>query len=91
MSNHIDTLTVEVADFEPKLYAQAFELNAAVNSIPSVSLNVLPIERPAPGDGKYVTASAPNIRDITRLYSRLLEMSLELDATATIKIHMETH
>lgn len=91
MSNHIDTLTVEVADFEPKLYAQAFELNAAVNSIPSVSLNVLPIERPAPGDGKYVTASAPNIRDITRLYSRLLEMSLKLDATATIRIHMETH
>lgn len=91
MSNHVDTITVEVTDFEPKLYVQAFELNVAVNSIPCVSLNVLPVEPPAQGSGKYVTASAPGIRDITDLYSRLLEMSLGLDATATIKIRVETH
>lgn len=91
MSNHIDTLTIEVKGFDPKLYAQSFELNVAVNSIPSISLNVLPAEPPRSGSGKYVTATAPTIREITDLYSRLLEKSLKLDATATIKISMETH
>lgn len=91
MPTHVDTVLVEIEDFYPKLYVQSFELTAALNTIPSISLSVLPIEAPTRGDGQYVTATAPTVQDITSLYSDLLRLSLSLEATATIHIALHCH
>lgn len=91
MSNHVDTISVVVSKFSPKLYVQSFELSLAVNSIPTLVLNILPVEPPASGSGQYVTATSPDIDDITKLYSELLKKSLDLKATATIEIRLDCH
>ena len=90
MSNHVDTITVSVTKFEPKLYVQSFELVLAVNDIPTIFLNVLPVEPPKGGSGQYTTASSPDIAEITDLYTKLVSKSLRLDATATIEIEVKS-
>jgi hypothetical protein len=90
MDTHVDKFKVTVEGFEPHLSVQSFELDLAINKIPVIQLNVLPIERVEPGSGHYITASAPKIQDLTGLYSRLLRMTLSQDAKATIKIDIET-
>lgn len=87
MKNHVDTVEVSVQEFPKSLYVQSFELNVAVNTIPMIMLNVLPIEPPTEG-GTFVTASAPNIKDITRLYNDLVNYAAKLDTTATIKLKL---
>jgi hypothetical protein len=90
MSNHVDKVKVTVEGFFRDLAVQSFELVVAVNTIPQITLNVLPIEKPKKGEGQYITASAPSIQDITELYSILLSKAVMLDETATITIKHET-
>lgn len=86
MSNHIDKAEVTVEGFFRDIVVQSFELVIAVNTIPQISLTILPIEKPTKGNGQYITASSPNIKDITELYSLLLSKAVTLDEKATLTI-----
>lgn len=88
MSNHVDTVNVTVRGFGTELYVQSFELVVAVNTIPQINLNVLPIKSPKQGSGKYISASAPKIKDITALQKELIPHTLKLDRKATIEIEV---
>lgn len=85
MATHADTVRASITGFSPKLKVHSFELAVAVNAIPIIQLDVLPIEIPSSSKDK-VTASAPDIDDITKLYSELMEKSIKNEATATITL-----
>lgn len=91
MVNHVDTmnafLDTQEDGFPKQLHIQSFELHLGVNAIPAVLLNVLPIDPPAGGD-THITASAPNIKDITKLYNELVGYAASLNYTATITLEL---
>ena len=89
MSNHVDKIQITVKNFGRELHVNSFELVVAVNTIPAIVLNVLPIDPPAAGSGQKITASAPDIKELTKLYSELLADAVKLNKTADIQISIE--
>lgn len=89
MKTHVDTMEVSISGGNlPRLGVQSFELHVAVNAIPAILLTLNPVEPPAEGGDGHITASAPNIEDLTRLYNQLLGYAAKLATTATIKLKL---
>lgn len=86
MSLHVDTLEVKVTGSGLKLNVQSFLLNVAVNAIPEITLECLPVES-SPGK---IEVSKPTISDLRKLYSELLPKALESKTTASIEIKVSS-
>lgn len=87
MSNHVDTIKVELSGLPVgEVYVENFELSVAIGSVPSISLSLLPIQPDKGGSGQFITASAPDIEEMSRLYTELMVEATSLDTPATVKL-----
>lgn len=96
MSQHVDTVQVSVKGLpNVNIVVQGFELSIAVNAIPAITLDILPVDasnRASSGsNSKSVTASAIKFKELTSLYYKLADMAIKADTTATIDIDVNTH
>lgn len=83
MNTHVDTYKVEITSIgNVRVNVQGFELELAVNSIPRLLLEILPVTQK-----KQVTeVTTPSISDLTGLYDKLSEMAVRLSTTASVRI-----
>lgn len=90
MSQHVDRVTVDVdIDGGAGIAVQKFELDVAMNAIPTIILDVLPIDSHFRGSGEYVTATASKFSDLTSLYDDLFDKATKGNTKATIRIDVE--
>lgn len=83
---HVDSVSVSL-DAGLELAASQFELSLEVNSIPRITIELLPIEAKKGSFG----ASAPTFGEITALYNKLSSISKNLDNKANIKISVTSY
>lgn len=86
MAQHVDKVEVEVSGLGSNVQVQQFDLTVAVNDIPRLMLEVLPVE----SKKGQTEASAPSFSEITELYHRLFSKSLDLQQKASVKISIES-
>lgn len=70
-SAHIERVSIKVTGLGDDIYPIAFDLRLGVNTIPSITIELLPTDG-AEGVGTYVKATTPSFDDLTKLYSSLL-------------------
>ena len=86
MAQHIDKVEVEVYGLGANIQVQQFDLAVAVNDIPRLTLEVLPVE----SRRGQTEASAPTFSEITDLYHRLFSKSLDLQQKASVTIRIDS-
>ena len=86
----VDTVTASVEGIPgADLSVQALDLDLAVNAIPSVTLEILPVESKGGMGSKFTSVSTAKIQEVTDLYSRLSDMASTLQTKATIKAEVK--
>lgn len=70
-SAHTEHVSIKVSGLDEEVYPIAFTLNLNVNTVPTLTIELLPTTREN-GVGDKVKATTPKFDDLTRLYSKLL-------------------
>ena len=86
MAQHIDKIEVEVSGLDAGIQVQRFDLAVAVNDIPRLTLEILPVK----SRKGQTEASAPTFSEITDLYHKLFSKSLDLRQKASVTIRIDS-
>lgn len=82
--SHVDTVTVEVTGLGIDVYPCSFELHLAVNAIPSISIEIIPIRNKEPKASKLI------YDEIADLYRELQSKAKARETKATVAILRDT-
>lgn len=90
MANHTDRLTIKIDGLGGGIHLEiaSFTLVLAVNTIPTISLVVLPIEI-THDKTTNITASAETIQSVTNLYQTLSGLVPSYETTATVELQVD--
>lgn len=86
IQQHVDSVEVTVTGLDSEVQVQQFDLTVAVNDIPRITLEILPVE----AENGKTEASSPSFSEITKLYHKLFSKSLDLQQKATIRIKIDS-